>query len=98
MQIEKLKNGNKLTLKISGRLDTITAPELEREVAGGLDGVTDLVMDFADLEYISSAGLRTLLFTTKQMKGKGTFVIRNASEEVKEIFDVTGFMDVLNVE
>ena len=76
----------------------MTAPQLENEITGHLDGITEFIMDFSDLEYISSAGLRVLLVTTKMMKGKGRFVIRNINETVKEIFEVTGFMDILNVE
>ena len=97
MQIKKINNGNKLTMRISGRLDTITAPELEKEVCSSLDGVKELVMDFSDLEYISSAGLRVLLSVSKRM-AKGSFVIRNCSDEIKEIFDVTGFLDIFTVE
>ncbi len=98
MQIDQLKEGTTLTMKVSGRLDTMTAPQLENEITGHLNGITEFIMDFSDLEYISSAGLRVLLVTTKMMKGKGRFVIRNINETVKEIFEVTGFMDILNVE
>ena len=98
MQIDQLKEGTTLTMKVSGRLDTMTAPQLENEITGHLDGITEFIMDFSDLEYISSAGLRVLLVTTKMMKEKGRFVIRNINETVKEIFEVTGFMDILNVE
>ena len=98
MQIDQLKEGTILTMKVSGRLDTMTAPQLENEITGHLDGITEFIMDFSDLKYISSAGLRVLLVTTKMMKGKGRFVIRNINETVKEIFEVTGFMDILNVE
>ena len=98
MQIDQLKEGTTLTMKVSGRLDTMTAPQLENEITGHLDGITEFIMDFSDLEYISSAGLRVLLVTTKMMKGKGRFVIRNINETVKEIFEVTGFMDILNIE
>lgn len=98
MKINQLKEGTTLTMKVSGRLDTMTAPQLENEITGHLDGITEFIMDFSDLEYISSAGLRVLLVTTKMMKGKGRFVIRNINETVKEIFEVTEFMDILNVE
>lgn len=98
MQIDQTKEGSTLTMKVSGRLDTMTAPELENEITGHLDGITDFIMDFSDLEYISSAGLRVLLITTKMMKGKGRFVICNINETVREIFEVTGFMDILTVE
>ncbi len=98
MKIDQLKEGTTLTMKVSGRLDTMTAPQLENEITGHLDGITEFIMNFSDLEYISSAGLRVLLVTTKMMKGKGRFVIRNINETVKEIFEVTEFMDILNVE
>ena len=98
MQIDQFKEGNTLTMKISGRLDTMTAPQLENEITGHLDGITEFIMDFTDLEYISSAGLRVLLVTSKMMKGKGRFVIRNINETVREIFEVTGFLDILTVE
>ena len=98
MNIDQLKEGTTLTMKVSGRLDTMTAPQLENEITGHLDGITEFIMNFSDLEYISSAGLRVLLVTTKMMKGKGRFVIRNINETVKEIFEVTEFMDILNVE
>lgn len=92
MQIDQLKEGSTLTMKVSGRLDTMTAPQLESEITGHLDGITEFIMDFTDLEYISSAGLRVLLVTSKMMKGKGRFVIRNINETVREIFEVTGFL------
>lgn len=98
MQIDQTKEGSTLTMKVSGRLDTTTAPQLENEITGHLDGITEFIMDFSDLEYISSAGLRVLLVTTKMMKGKGSFVIRNINETVREIFEVTGFLDILTVE
>lgn len=98
MKIDQLKEGTTLTMKVSGRLDTMTAPQLENEITGHLDGITEFIMNFSDLEYISSACLRVLLVTTKMMKGKGRFVIRNINETVKEIFEVTEFMDILNVE
>lgn len=98
MQIDQLKEGSTLTMKVSGRLDTMAAPQLESEITGHLDGITEFIMDFTDLEYISSAGLRVLLVTSKMMKGKGRFVIRNINETVREIFEVTGFLDILTVE
>ena len=98
MQIDQLKEGSTLTMKVSGRLDTMTAPQLESEITGQLDGTTEFIIDSTDLEYISSAGLRVLLVTSKMMKGKGRFVIRNINETVREIFEVTGFLDILTVE
>lgn len=85
-------------IKVSGRLDTQTSPQLEECVKGKLDGITELKIDMADLEYISSAGLRVLLMISKIMKNQGSFVICNINETVKEVFDVTGFSDILTVE
>ena len=98
MQIEKKLENNVLSLALEGRLDTMTAPQLEAEVVGKLDGVTELNFDFAKLSYISSAGLRVLLSAQKVMNKQGKMVISNASAEVKEIFDVTGFSDILTIE
>ena len=98
LNINKEMNGNNLTIALSGRLDTTTAPELEGELKALLDGVTALIMDCKELEYISSAGLRVLLSAQKTMNKQGSMVVRNASEEVKEIFEVTGFSDILTIE
>ena len=97
--IKKAKEGNTLTISLEGRLDTTTAPQLEGELKDALDGsVENLVMDMKELAYISSAGLRVLLSAQKIMNKQGNMVVRNASEEVKEIFDVTGFADILTIE
>ena len=98
MTISQNKEGSKLTITLEGRLDTTTAPELETERKTALDGVTELVFDIKDLAYISSAGLRVLLSAQKVMNKQGSMVIRGASEEVMEIFDVTGFVDILTIE
>ncbi len=98
LSITKNKDGDKLTISLEGRLDTTTAPQLEGELKNALGGVTDLVMDMKELAYISSAGLRVLLSAQKIMNKQGSMVVRNASEEVKEIFDVTGFADILTIE
>ncbi|NLC92795.1 MAG: STAS domain-containing protein [Treponema sp.] len=98
MDIEKKQDESKLFIKVSGRLDTQTSPQLEECVKGKLDGITELKIDMADLEYISSAGLRVLLMISKIMKNQGSFVICNINETVKEVFDVTGFSDILTVE
>ena len=98
MTISQNKEGSKLTITREGRLDTTTAPELETELKTALDGVTELVFDIKDLAYISSAGLRVLLSAQKVMNKQGSMVIRGASEEVMEIFDVTGFVDILTIE
>ena len=98
MTINKTKNGGELVLAPVGRLDTVTAPELEALVKSELDGVTDLVFDFSALDYISSAGLRVLLSSQKAMAAKGKMVIRGANETINEIFEVTGFSDILTIE
>ena len=97
MTINKTANGNDLVIALSGRLDTTTAPQLDEEVKA-LDGVTRLEFDFKELEYISSAGLRVLLSAQKIMNKQGSMVIKNVSDEIKEIFDVTGFIDILTIE
>ena len=97
MEIEKKADGSKLQMKISGRLDSVTSPQLENEVKDIPAEITDFSMDMKDLEYISSAGLRVLLTISKKMKGQGKFTICNVNESVKEIFDVTGFSDILTI-
>ena len=98
MTIEKNLNGTELTVKVSGRLDTTTAPELEAEVMGAISGITKLVLNFEALEYLSSAGLRVLLQAQKTMNKQGEMVVRNVNETISEIFEVTGFSDVLTIE
>lgn len=98
MQINKTKNESNLTLALSGRLDTNTAPLLEAELGGNLDGVTDLVLDFANLEYISSAGLRVILSAQKEMNARGKMVIKNVCADIIDVFDITGFSDILTIE
>ena len=98
LNINKETDGNNLTIALSGRLDTTTAPELEGELKASLDGVTALIMDCKELEYISSAGLRVLLSAQKTMNKQGSMVVKNASDAVKEIFEVTGFSDILTIE
>ena len=98
MTIEKNLNGAELNVNVVGRLDTTTAPELEAELKQSCAGITKLVFDFAGLEYISSAGLRVLLSTQKIMNKQGEMIIKNVNETVNEIFEVTGFIDILTVE
>lgn len=83
---------------IEGRLDTTTAPKLEAELKQSVSGVIKLVLDFASLEYLSSAGLRVLLAAQKVMNRQGEMVIRNVNETISEIFAITGFSDVLTIE
>ena len=98
MTIGKESSGDKLTLALSGRLDTTTAPQLEAELNSSLDSVKELVFDMKDLEYISSAGLRVLLKAQKTMNKQGSMTIRNTSSEIMEIFEVTGFDEILSIE
>ncbi len=96
--ITTIKNGAVCTATLAGRLDTTTAPELERKLKEEIDGVTELIIDIASLEYISSAGLRVLLSAQKIMNKQGRMVVKHASEEVMEIFEVTGFTDILTIQ
>ena len=98
MEIIKNRVDNNLDLALIGRLDTTTAPELETVVKENVEGVTALTLDFAKLEYISSAGLRILLATQKTMNKQGTMVIRNVNADIMEVFEITGFSDILTVE
>lgn len=98
MTIEKMLEEKKLTIALAGRLDTTTAPKLETELKQNISGVEELVLDLAALEYMSSAGLRVLLSTQKVMNRQGSMVVRNANEIIMEIFEITGFVDVLTIE
>ena len=98
MKIEKKQDGGALVIALEGRLDTTTAPELERELKDSLGGITELTFDMARLDYISSAGLRVLLLAHKTMKKQGGMKLINLSEIVREVLDVTGFSDILTVE
>ena len=98
MNITKTNEGAKLTLALEGRLDTTTAPQLEAEVKSALGGVTELVLDFSQLEYLSSAGLRVLLAAQKVMNKQGKMVIRNVNETISEVFEITGFTEILSIE
>ena len=98
MTIEKNLNGSELNVVIVGRLDTTTAPELEASLKESIEGITKLVLDFASLDYLSSAGLRVLLGAQKTMNKQGEMIIKNVNETINEIFDVTGFCDVLTIE
>ena len=98
MTITKTQNGSALTLALEGRLDTVTSPELEKELKASMGGAESLVLDFSKLDYISSAGLRVLLSAHKAMSGKGGMKVINVNEVVQEVFDVTGFADILTIE
>ena len=98
LNIEKTLEGGALLIELSGRLDTTTAPELENAIKDSIDDLTDLTLNFEGLEYISSAGLRVLLSAQKKMNNQGTMKVINVSPEINEIFDVTGFSDILTIE
>ena len=98
MTIHKIKNEKMLTIALEGRLDTLTAPELEAVLNDALADTEDLTFDFEKLDYISSAGLRVLLAAQKTMNRQGTMKVIHANEMILEIFEVTGFSDILTVE
>ena len=98
MKINKKQEGSKLVIALEGRLDTTSAPDLEKELKTSLDGVTDLTLDLTNLDYISSAGLRVLLSAHKSMMKQGQMKVTNVSEIVREVFEVTGFCDILTIE
>ena len=98
MIITKKMNGTSLEIALEGRLDTMTAPELEQDLNASLDAANALTMDFTNLEYVSSAGLRVLLSAHKAMSAKGGMKIVNVNEIVREVLDVTGFSDILTIE
>lgn len=98
MKINKNLNGSSLNVALEGRLDTTTALELEQSLKESMDAATELTLDFAQLEYISSAGLRVLLSTHKAMSKKGGMKVVNVNEVVNEVFEVTGFADILDIE
>ena len=98
MTITKKQNEAALELALNGRLDTTTAPELEKELVTALKDVSELTLDFAGLDYISSAGLRVLLSAQKTMNKQGSMKIKNVNEIIMEIFEVTGFADILSIE
>jgi len=98
MTIEKKLNGTELTIALTGRMDTMTAPQLEAELKDCLNGVNSLRFDFSALDYLSSAGLRVLLAVQKRMNKQGSMTLCNVNETIAEIFEVTGFSDILTIE
>lgn len=98
LNIKKTITDKTAVFTLSGRLDTVTAPELEKELKDSLSGITDLTLDFENLEYISSAGLRVLLSAHKIMSAQGSMKLVNVNEIVQEVFEVTGFTDILTIE
>ncbi len=98
MTINKSLVDSALTVSLEGRLDTVTAPELDEELKTSLDGVTDLTLDLEQLEYMSSAGLRVLLAIQKKMNKQGIMKVTHVNETIMEIFEITGFSDILTIE
>ena len=98
MTIEKKINGEAATLIVSGRLDTQTAPELENELDSVLSSLKELTFDFANLEYVSSAGLRVILKAQKAMNAQGSMKLTGVNDSIMEVFDITGFLDILIIE
>ncbi len=97
LNIVKNIENNKACVTLEGRLDTVTAPELDRELKGVLEGISELTLDFEKLEYVSSAGLRVLLSAQKIMNKQGEMKLMHVSETILEIFEVTGFTDILTI-
>ena len=97
LNIVKTIDNGKAAIALEGRLDTVTAPELEKELKSSLEGVSELTLDFEKLEYISSAGLRVLLSAQKVMNKQGEMKLLNVNETIMEIFEVTGFSDILTI-
>ena len=98
MTIEKKINNNAVTLIVSGRLDTQTAPELENELDSVLSGLKELTFDMTNLEYVSSAGLRVILKAQKAMNAQGSMKLTGVNDSIMEVFDITGFLDILTIE
>ena len=97
MDIIKNVNGNALNIALVGRLDTITAPDLDKELKDSLSGIETLAFDFSQLEYISSAGLRVLLSAQKVMNKQGSMTLANVNDSILEVFEMTGFSDILTI-
>ena len=98
MEIVKNKNGSTLVVSLSGRLDTVSAPQLDKELKEAIGDISELILDLSGLEYMSSAGLRILLSAQKAMNNQGKMVVKNANNTIMDIFEVTGFIDILTIE
>lgn len=98
MTITESRDSNKLFLALEGRLDTSTSPDLEKIIKENLDGIEELELDFGNLSYLSSAGLRIILAAQKRMNRQGSMVIHNVNETIMEVFEVTGFADILTIQ
>lgn len=97
MDINKVKDGSCLRIDVIGRLDTLTAPQLDKEIEAEINGVETLILNMEKLEYISSAGLRVVLSAHKKMMKQGELIIKNLNEDVTEVFEITGFADIMNI-
>lgn len=98
MTITKTQNDSSLTLCLDGRLDTITSPMLEEEMEKSISGITELILDFKNVQYVSSAGLRVLLVAQKTMNKQGKMILTDVRDSVREVFDITGFSDILTIQ
>jgi len=98
MTINKLTEGTKVMIALNGRIDTTTAPQLDAELKASLPGVEELVLDLAELSYLSSAGLRVLLGAQKTMARQGSMILKNVNETIMEVFEITGFVDILTIQ
>lgn len=98
MTIKKKDNGSSVTIKPIGRLDTASAPDLDKEIGASIPGKTELVLDFSELDYISSSGLRSVLSAQKQMNRQGSMKVMNVNDLIMEILEMTGFSDILTIE
>lgn len=98
MNINERKNNNEIILELTGRLDTTTAPKLERVLQDFTDDIKSVILDLEHLEYLSSAGLRIILLMQKHMNKKGHMVVKNVNETIMEVFEITGFVDVLDIQ
>ncbi|MDO4810739.1 MAG: STAS domain-containing protein [Eubacteriales bacterium] len=98
MNISKIENERSLTLALAGRLDTTTAPQLEQAVNESIDGITELIFDLEKLDYVSSAGLRVLLAAQKRMNKQGSMTVKNICSDIMEVFQITGFTEILTIE
>ncbi|MBR3738565.1 MAG: STAS domain-containing protein [Eubacterium sp.] len=97
MELSNINENGKLTISVSGRVDTVTAPELEKYIEDNAKGISQLILDLKDMSYTSSAGLRVILKAHKLMSGKGEMKIINVQRDVMDIFEITGFCDILNI-
>lgn len=98
MKVDKVRKESRLDVAVNGKLDAISAPKFEEEVASSLEGITELVIDIGEVEYLSSAGLRALLYLHQLMSEQGRLVIRNVPPIVKDIFELTGFQEIVTIE